>query len=503
MSNILLEEIRAHILLKLGLKFNENQEKELYAKLSSAAKAFDFKDTDIFIRWLLTQPLELEQAQKLATFLTIGETYFLREKKALDYLEYDYLPRLINERRNTNKQIKIWSAGCASGEEPYTVAIMLKRILPNIKDWNITILASDINSEFLEKAKKGQYTKWSFRGSSEDFKLNNFKMVEDKYFQLKDEIRNMVTFTNINLASDSFHSAEGKLNSFDIILCRNVLIYFSKEGIQSIVTKFYNSIKENGVLLLSPVETSNLISSKFSPIIFKGFTIYIKTDKKEQIAVNTFSSEKDITYNPLLNKNIKIPIVSKTKVSNKVKLNINSKKKVEIRKREISKESINDSSNYEKALLFYKKGLFEKSEKIIHSIPEGEKTNNYNKLLLLARIYANKGKLVESEKLCLEAINIDKVNANAHYLYATILNEQGKNSEAVTSLNKALYLSPDFALGHFLLGNISLSNNNKTASKKHFENALKCLKKQKSDEQLDESDGITVGRLTAIIKSIL
>lgn len=503
MSDKLLEEIRAHILLKLGLSFSNNQEKELYTKLNSAAKAFDFNDTDIFIRWLLTQPLKLEQAQKLATFLTIGETYFLREKKALDYLEYDYLPKLISERKKTKKQIKIWSAGCASGEEPYTVAIMLKRLIPNIKDWNITILASDINSTFLKKAKRGRYTKWSFRNSPEDFKLNNFKIIDDKYFQLKDEIKEMVSFSNINLASDSFPSSKNNINSFDIILCRNVLIYFSREGIISIINKFYNSIKENGVLLLSPVESSNLISSKFSPIIFKGFTIYKKTNEKNQNVENILSSQIDFKEKPLLNKYSKTPLISKTNPLNNDKLNINTKNKTKISKRIIPKESLSDSSNYEKALSLYKKGLFEESEKLIHATPERNKLNNYNKVMLLARINANKGKLEESEKLCLKAINIDKVNENAHYLYATILNEQGKNSEAITALNKVLYLRPDFALAHFLHGNISLSNNNKTASKKHFENALKCLKKQKSEEQLVESDGITAERLTAIIKSIL
>ena len=122
--------------------------------------------------------------------------------------------------------------------------------------------------------------------------------------------------------------------------------------------------------------------------------------------------------------------------------------------------------------------------------------------MLLARIKANKGLLIESEKLCLDAILMDKVDAKAYYLLATVLSEQGKFDKALETLNKTLFLDPDFVLGHFLIGNIFLNENNKTESKKHFNNAIKCLVKLNQDEVLDESDGITAGRLKDIINSI-
>lgn len=120
----------------------------------------------------------------------------------------------------------------------------------------------------------------------------------------------------------------------------------------------------------------------------------------------------------------------------------------------------------------------------------------------MARIKADKGKLEASEKLCFQAIKLDKVSAEAYYLLSTILSEQGKTKEAISSLNNTIFLDPDFVLGHFLLGNISLKTGKKTEQKKHFRNALRSLDKLKPEKILYELDGFTAGRLTEIINSI-
>ena len=259
-----LTHIRKKLLNQLGLNYTKNQEKELYRKLTDASAAFDYKNVDNFIQWLTNQELDKSQIKKLATFLTIGETYFFRERKALEYLEFDYLPKIINERKSSSKKIKIWSAACSTGEEPYSIAILLKRVIPDIEQWDIKIMASDINPTFLKKAKEGIYSKWSFRGNSEGFVFNNFKKIDNNRFQIKEDIKRMVTFSHINLASDSYPSTNNEIEDLDIILCRNVMIYFSPKGIRSVTTKLYKSLKKDGVLLVSPVEVSNLICDKFN-----------------------------------------------------------------------------------------------------------------------------------------------------------------------------------------------------------------------------------------------
>ena len=168
-------ELRKYLLTHLGLNFSDKQEKELMQKIGLATKEFGFKDIPEFIQWLLKNELSNQQLEALASYLTVGETYFLREKKSFEFLERFYLPYLIQKKTKKDKCLRIWSAGCASGEEAYTIAISLLRNIPNIKDWNITILATDINPVLLKRAKKGIYSTWSFP--------NNPKLVVAKYFE--------------------------------------------------------------------------------------------------------------------------------------------------------------------------------------------------------------------------------------------------------------------------------------------------------------------------------
>ncbi len=510
MSNPVLTEIREIVLNKLGLNFLEKQEKELYAKIGAASKGFNFNNTDEFINWLINQPLTPAQIEKLATYLTIGETYFFREKKALDFLEFKYLPDLIGKRKGKGQHLKIWSAGCASGEEPYSVAILLKHVIPDIENWDITILATDINAAFLEKARAGVYSKWSFRGIPESFKTNNFEKIENEKFRINGAIKEMVTFSYLNLASGPYPSINNIYNTFDVILCRNVLIYFSHKGIKTVTSKLYSSLADEGVLLVSPVETSDLISPKFNRLSYKGVTIYMKdpkntstikstpvkstTIKYPQKQIHSITSKPTIRHfekpppKPLKTLDVKIPPLPIPKVPNKIP---DKKKAIE-------------RSDYQKVLALYKAGLYNEVEKSVNKAIKNNNQDCKSSILLLARVKANKGQLDESEKLCLHAINIDKVDAKAHYLLATVQSEQGKINEAIKSLNNTLFLEPDFALGHFLLGNI-LSNNGGgglNKSKQHYRNALKSLAKLKHDDILAESDGLTAGRLTHIINSL-
>ncbi len=502
-------KIKNYLLANLGLNFNPNQEGELYKKLANASVGFNFDSTDKFIDWVLSESLNVRQIEKLASYLTIGETYFFRENKALDYLEFEYLPRLINKRKNTRKKLKIWSAGCASGEEPYSIAILLKRIVPNLKNWDITILATDINPVFLEKAQKGIYTKWSFRGTPESFKTKYFSKDEDNKYHINHSVKKMVTFSYLNLAVDSFPSTTNNTNAFDIILCRNVLIYFSEEGIKNVTSKFYKSLTKGGVFITSPVEVSPLISQKLNRLTYKGVTIFNKgitvESRKKQTTITKKQSDQLRSYKSDTPERSDLQKNKVTKTITSPTNNSPSKKtkQTTIPQKTATNESSVAEVDYNEILTLFKAGVFNKVEEIIEPIIIGNQKNNITYILLLARTKANIGKLVESEKLCMQAINLDKINEEAHYLMAAVLSEQGKMKEAKNSLNKTLFLNPDFALGHFMLGNLAMGNGTKSESKKHFNNAIISLNKLKAEELIAESDGLTAGRLLNIIKSMV
>jgi len=189
--------------------------------------------------------LGIEELKKNAEFrisiydaITINHSYFFRNKK-----QWDYLTEVIKE--NEYKELKIWSAGCSSGEEPYTLAMILKTHFPNLR---FEIFASDIDKKILEKARSGIYDRFSLEREVDDYYHNHFfKRVEDK-FLLDENIKKNVTFREHNLLDKPFEQ------KFDLVICRNVLIYFSNSGKETIYRHFHNSLKEGGLLFLGPTE---------------------------------------------------------------------------------------------------------------------------------------------------------------------------------------------------------------------------------------------------------
>jgi len=484
LSESLFTELRKYLLTNLGLDFSDKRQRELVRKISLAGEEFNFRDTTRFVLWLLENNLSNKQLEVLACHLTVGETYFLRDKEAFNFLEQKYLPDLIYKRRGKNQRLRIWSAGCASGEEPYSIAITLLRAIPDIKNWDITILATDINSVFVKKAKKGIYTKWSFRNNPKWLIDRYFKKCGKNEFQILPEIKKMVTFSYLNLAKDTYPSLINNTNATDIIFCRNVLIYFSNEGIKMVIDRLYNSLVKGGILVVSPVEMSNLISPKFNRLRYSGHTIYQKDTRKVKQKILPPAQKAEIIrpgFKP-----------AKIKPEERVqKDNISRKKLAEIKTPKISE--------YDRAIIRFEMGSFEEAESILENILTKDKENSKLIISLLAKTKANLGKLNEAGSLCEKVLEMDKLDSGMYYLLATILDEQGKYKEAIFSLNHALYLESDFVLAHFFLGNLTMKSGNDNTSQKHFKNALNILSKLDPEEILPESDGMTAGRLTEII----
>ncbi len=147
-------------------------------------------------------PLTRRQVQILACHLTVGETYFFREKGCFDVLEERIFPEFIRTCARSARPLRIWSAGCCTGEEPYSIAILLDRLSQNNAHVDATILATDINPAFLEKASKGLYGEWSFRGTPLGIKERYFKPRKNGQFEILPHIRKRVTFSYLNLAEE-------------------------------------------------------------------------------------------------------------------------------------------------------------------------------------------------------------------------------------------------------------------------------------------------------------
>lgn len=460
-----LSQMSEFVAARMGLHFPRERWRDLERQTKLAAQEFGFVDVDAFLQRLVSAPLTREQMDVLASHLTNSETYFWREPQVFEALRDQILPELIRSREKGDKRLRIWSAGCATGEEPYSIAIALRQALPVLRDWHITLLATDINHRILKRAEAGVYGAWSFRNAPPGLKEKNFRPTEAGKFKILPEIREMVTFSYLNLAEDIYPSPMNNTNAMDLIFCRNVLMYFEPERARQVGQNLYHSLVPGGWLMVSASELSQQLFPRFASVQFPGAIVYRKdTDKSRPLA--TFPLQP-----PPPQRNPVQPPLETAAVPGRVAPPPQPRPYERTRPAEAVETARKEASPPDAALA--------------------------------VRALANQGKLGEALAACEGAISADKLDPGLHYLCATILQEQNRGDEAIAAFNRALYLAPDFVLAHFALGNLARRQGNAAAARKHFKNALALLSAYGPEDSLPEGEGLTAGRLEEIIRATL
>jgi chemotaxis protein methyltransferase CheR len=496
----LLSQVADFVAAKLGLYFSRERWHDLERGIASAARDLGFPSVESCIHRLISLPLEKAQLEVLASHITVGETYFFREKNTFAALEEHVFPDLIRSRRPDQRRLRIWSAGCATGEEPYSIAILLRKLIPDLPDWNVTILATDINPSFLQKAFHGVYSEWSFRDTPLWLKERYFKRRQEGRYEILPEIRKMVTFSYLNLAEDSYPSLLNNTNAMDLILCRNVLMYFAPERAGTTIQKFHDSLVPGGWLIVSPSEASHVLFSRFMMVRLREAILYEKDpgqgrgeahgSRAMEVANVVLHSPAEAIAKPAAE-------VSSSAAAEETARGRDGASTTEVTER---KSDESPSTLYTEAFQLYEHGHYEKAiEKLSLCLPD--KGDHTNAMALLARLYANRGKLAEALEWCKKALAGDRLNPALHFLEGMVLQEQGIIEDAMASLKRALYLDQNFALAHFALGSLASRQGRLVESNKHFENALSILSAHRPEEILPESDGLTAGRLIEIISS--
>ncbi|MDP3446365.1 MAG: protein-glutamate O-methyltransferase CheR, partial [Ignavibacteria bacterium] len=290
-----------------GLYFPENQWNNLMRCLKNAALDLDYETSlKAIFEWLSQRDIKDEEVKVLTKHLTIGETYFFREKVALNLFQKIIIAEIRTKAIQGELRLRIWSAGCSSGEEPYSIAILLKEMLPDIEKWEITILATDLNDAALEKAKSGIYTSWSFRETSEELK-NKYFVQKGKEFHINQEIKQMVQFERLNLLTAAYPSTSTNTHQMDVVFCRNVLMYFAPETIRSIAKRFHQILNQEGWLITSQVELNDDYFAPFLRVKYENGIFYQKKEKVtgskiENVGVSSLSPKAKIGINETLPK---------------------------------------------------------------------------------------------------------------------------------------------------------------------------------------------------------
>lgn len=442
---------------RVGLHFPEQRWGDLQRGIAAAAPAFGLDDAESCAHRLLAAPLTEPELETLASHLTVGETYFFRDRRSFEILAERILPELLRARENGERRLRIWSAGCCTGEEAYSIAMVLDRCVPRPEQWNLTVLATDINPAFLRVAAQGVYREWSFRDAPAWVRDRYFHRRKDGRWEILPRIRRRVTLSHLNLASDAYPSLATNTNAMDLIFCRNVLMYFTAERAGRVIENLHRCLVEGGWLVLGSTDIPHRLLPRFASVEFPDAMLYRKpADADARSAAIPAQREPAPAPDP------PTPTIAE-----------------------------------ETATPVPASGTGRPDPPAAATVPERRPSP-----ARMARVCADRGRLAEAAGWCERAIAADLLNPEHRYLLANIERERGRDGEAIRSLQRALYLQPDFALAHFALANLRLAQGRRREAERHLDAALEGLRERQRDDILPEADGLTAGRLEEIIEKV-
>ncbi len=477
MPEELLSQLSARIEGTLGIYFSKKNYEELEKKLLPAVKELGFEDPITGFDWLIHSALNKEHIDTLAKHLTIGETYFFRDQNFFNMLEKHILSEIIRQHQ-TDKKIHIWSAGCATGEEAYSVAILLHSMIPNPDDWDIKIIATDINRNFLTKAQKAIYGPWSFRSTPPEVVNRYFHKMSDREWTISAAVREMVRFSYLNLIHYPYSETNSELKNLNLILCNNVLIYFSPQQVKSTIHHMTQALIDEGWLCVSAVEVPYVDDPYLLPI--PGFrTTAFKKSRKKALQIQEPAP----------------PSPPKTASLTPPPLAINPQQR--------------QQDFYQACSSLYQAGRYREvsmqlNELLTPFLHQAKLLKDrLNEIKLLINSYANQQRIDLARLWCEQGLLADKLDPLMHYLFATILQEQGEFDLALQEFNSALYLDPNLTIAHFSAGMLLIKQGDSKHAKRHLRNALEILKQQPIDQMVPGSEGMSVARLTEIIETMM
>jgi chemotaxis protein methyltransferase CheR len=257
-----------------GLYFDDSSRYLLEKRLARRVKSHHFDDFRDYYRFIRYDRNSEEELCAIVDVLTVNETYFFREQNQLRAFSEEILDELRESNRD-RRSVRIWSAGCSTGEEPYTIAMLMQE-RSEFSGWDVEIHGSDINQRVLQTARRGVYRRNSFR-TTEPYYLKKYFAEEDGAYRITDRIRKYVNFSYLNLLDPFKIKFMGKM---DVIFCRNVLIYFDSASRKRVIEHFFDRLVEGGYLLLGHAESLINISTAFTLKHFKHDMVYQKPHRK-------------------------------------------------------------------------------------------------------------------------------------------------------------------------------------------------------------------------------
>ncbi|MGC9503767.1 CheR family methyltransferase [Baaleninema sp.] len=515
-----------------GLYVRPQDERGLLEKLRVRMKALGISSLESYYQLLdaarpdaITPPSDRlcsdREWRELVKLLVVTESYFFRDRGQFDLLRSRILPELIVKNRNlaakkaqgAKPSLKIWSAACASGEEPYSLAILLRELLHDLYEWNLKIVGTDINEAVLERARRGEYNPWSFRQVEPRIKQQYFQVRGDKY-HIDPRVRQMVQFHRLNLVRHDLPDADLSLDAVDLILCRNVFIYFDRNAVDRVLQKFYRTLSPGGYLIAAHAELQGQSTRPFHTQLFPQSVVYQRCDRVEgdSIARADRANILDRSASPSRNRQVTPkPIVPLPPRRESVSPPPPPRSLRPRRDRESAKKLFRDRPSHPspdeiapawtRAMACYQQQDYADAIRHAEAVLSDE-PRHLDAYTLIARAYANLGDYQKATYYCMQALEIDSLAVAPYYLLAYLCELQGKPERAKSFLKKIVYIDPHAALAYLELAQLYQSEGDRHRARKMQSTAVEILQTLPPQTVVDAERHLTAGELLKQVRGL-
>ncbi len=529
------------IAVHTGLQIRPQDRSGLSQKLLTRMKAIKIAFPENYYQ-ILAAPSRESQSEwrELALLLTTNESYFMRDKGQFSLLKKIILPELIQQKRKLHEKLgikptlRIWSAGCSTGEEPYSLVIILKQLIPDWDKWKIIVLGTDINQAAIAKAQRGIYSPWSFRLVDSELQAQYFERRKTEW-EIDRKLREFVSFSSINLVTDNFPNIYTDIQNMDLILCRNVFVYFESQYISQVMKKFANTLRPGGYLITGHAEINSHVIHEFQAKVFPESVVYqvknLLAEKSGKIESGSAPAAKAKSAFGESGKTGKIGADSRNLLpggtvsgsfdsgnfgnlgsllaagnglgkmlrSRYVEGDSASKKVPDLPSTVADKTP--QMLILEAKTCFKNKAYTEATNKAKQAL--SLQPHNFEADYLLAQIYANLGNYSQAIEHCKRASKADGMSIFPDYLQAHIAEEQGDLETAKTLFKKTIYLCPSFVSAYLELGNIYNKEGKVKIAIKMYNSSCDILQKLPPNTPIEQQGKMTASQVLIDVRKKL
>lgn len=506
------ERLRTIVAKRLGLRFDDSKSVFLSEVLQRRLDHTGRKLDDYLSRLEAPEPPP-DELRALAQELTVPETYFFRNVEQLHVLIEVALPARALAR--PGQTLRVLSAGCASGEEPYSLAMMLHD-QPRPCPWDVELQAIDVNTAMLARAQQGRYSSWALRETPPDVQARCFRP-QGRDFVLDERFRALVTFGERNLIRDdpSFWRPE----AFDVIFCRNVLMYFSADVAATVVSRLTNSLAPGGFLFLGYAETLRGLSHGFHLLHTHDTFYYQRRQPWERVAPNAAelsatsawsarersggaAADRGLpTLTPDIEDALSLSWVETIRQAAQRVQSLTDPAPAAGREAEAARP-LRPAWDLGVAVELMRQEKFADALAVVKALPP-ESANDADVLLLRAVLLTHGGDLSAAEALCADVLRLDELSAGAHYLMALCREGTGDRAGAVDQDKTAAYLDPLFAMPRLHLGLLARRNGDQENARRELREAHRLLQGEEASRLLLFGGGFTREALVAFCRAEL